>query len=221
HVVPGIRGEPLNRVPGRWHPSERLRPASVRLPPTRLQTRIHFSPFSGGVGAGSVTATGSEAGNVSCNPSSSAASKRRFSFLSTPSFGRLALAFRVPVMIHPSALRRVLTRQSRRKRSVPALSISAHLIRYLGGNGCTSVDPISSAHGLGPAARRSFARMATAEAHEPARPCLRGRDLDQALELPRDRPRAAFPRHDPASCRPAGGPVAGAQRAADQIGRAS
>ena len=68
---------------------------------------------------------------------------------------------------------------------------------YLRGNGSAPVPMIGSAHDRDhptPARGRPAARMAAAAAHEPARPRARGRDLDQAPELPRDGALAAQPR---------------------------
>src|SRR5687767_2362719 len=66
--------------------------------------------------------------------------------------------------------------------------------------------------------RRPPARMAPAPAPEPARFGARSRDFDQAPELPRNRPRAAFARHGAETGRTARRPAARAQRAAG-VGR--
>src|SRR5690349_1305421 len=56
--------------------------------------------------------------------------------------------------------------------------------------------------------RRSFAGMAAAPPPEPARSRARGRDLDQAPELPGNRPRPAFARDGAAARRAARCPLA-------------
>src|SRR5262245_5836949 len=77
----------------------------------------------------------------------------------------------------------------------PFLSPGARRVDYVAGNGSAAVARAIVRYGCGRNPRRSFARMAAAPAHEPARSRVRGGDFHPAPELHRNGPLDSFARH--------------------------